>query len=374
MYNFVRFCATFFSWISWGWNEIVAYLRRRQGYFRIDPENPGDREHLLPSQQPIPQPSPTLFTHIKNTTLSWYRSTRDWWFGKRNSNPHIPMYRTQNESFFRDSYNSHIQEKKEHEERLFEQQLSQLCAESTFSFGSPPPAQNSYYSFNFNNNQYSQPQLDDQYFKKTPDAYESVALYPPDHSSRYFSSIAADPMLSSSIFHPIPLDSVHTANPQQTGNSSTETHPNVRSSLLMNSEFIEKQYNRDNTIHENITSTIQNPSVINTKTNPKQQNTNNNASGLFQINESIDCSTNSGITKGTENSDDDINMNNIANDIIEKADQIGHTNTKPIVIKSQNPQPIPKEYKNLSQSFAPKGRHNRLQDSFDNELERNPYI
>ncbi|NBP13888.1 hypothetical protein EBU95_05730 [bacterium] len=378
IYNFLRFCANLWTWVTWGWNEIVAFIRRRQGYIRIDPENPHDTEHLLPERNKL-QGETSWWTRIKQGSIDLYQKTYTWMFGRphpqrRPQTTDIPLYHSEYFGQGDETSGSGISginnrsgisgisginstsriSSKTQEERHFDHQLSQLYSDSTFSFGPTRPTSDSYYSpfiptssLPFGTAQTTttgtHDHLDEQYTRKVgKSVYQSVVLYPPDNERsndnggyNYNRSVQEqpldislhDPLLSSSIFHPIPLDS-----PQ---NGPTPRFKNISSSMLFNSEFIKKNLNSKAT-------SVQAVSNITVSAHSHEQRT----------------------------TETDTNTDTNKHDV--ESEHSGHTTLTPIEIKK--PAPPPKRLKHISQSFVPKGPMHLLSDSFDEELEQNPYI
>uniref|UniRef100_A0A6C0H6F8 Uncharacterized protein n=1 Tax=viral metagenome TaxID=1070528 RepID=A0A6C0H6F8_9ZZZZ len=351
IYNFLRFCANLWTWVTWGWNEIVAFIRRRQGYIRIDPENPQDTEHLLPERNKL-QGKNSWWTRIRQGSINLYQKAYTWMFGRphpqhRPQTTDIPLYHS--EYFARGDENGRSgissNTSKTQEERHFDHQLSQLYSESTFSFSPTRPTNDSYYSPFIPTHTHSlqtttntvishtQDHLDEQYTRKVgKPVYQSVALFPPDNHSNGSGQVSYepldislhDPLLSSSIFHSIPLDL-----PQ---NEPKHHFNNVNSSMLFNSDFFKK--------------------TLNPKTSSVQ---------------AISCVT---VSAQKDDSNEQTSTDTSKNDL--ESEHSGHTTLTPIQIKKS--EPPSKRLKHISQSFVPKGPIHPLSDSFDDELEQNPYI
>lgn len=345
IYNFLRFCANLWSWITWGWNEIVAFIRRKQGYVRLDPENPQDTEHLLPGRNQSNSQS-TWWSRFRQVSVNMYQRAYTWIFGRphprnRPQTTDIPLYESE---YFgqgdetNKSGNSQTLTNKTQEERYFDHQLSQLCSESTFSFGPPRSTTDSYYSpfiptsslpFAVSNSQNTHDKLDEQYDRKpgksvSVSEYQSIALFTPDNdgsnSEKPLDISLHNPLLSSSIFHPIPLD------PPQTVNNVDD------SNIFFNSDFIKRTLNP----------TLSKSSSVQAVSNVTAQVKSLNGGQHLQE---------------YQHSDDETTT---------------HTTVDPIEIAK--PTQPPKRLKNISQSYVAKKPMHPLSDSFDEELERNPYI
>lgn len=139
VYGFVQFCAKAFSWLSWAWDQIHLFFRRRQGYFTLDEE----QNYLLPQQH---RETKTYFQIFKEKCANWLSRV----FGKKKSTRgtglqtfgDVPLYETQRESFFirepplNDSYYTRL---KDEEAQHFEDHMRDLQDSSYRSVSLYPP-------------------------------------------------------------------------------------------------------------------------------------------------------------------------------------------------------------------------------------------
>jgi len=345
IYNFLRFCTNLWTWIRWGWNEIVAFVRRKQGYILIDSENPQDTEYLLPGRNKS-NARGNWWTRFKQSGIHLYHRAYTWMFDR----PH-PQRRPQTTDILlsqseylgqgNETNNSGISSRAQ-DERYFDHHLSQLCSDSTFSFPPSRTTPESYYSpfiptsslpfaaMNDNSNhiQDTQDKLDEQYNKTSENSiYQS--LFSPNKTQNQSNSCSNNsetqldislhnPLLSSSIFHPVPLDQ-----PQTEANN----YNNFNSSMMFNSEFIKTNFSKSSS---NDTAQVSVGNVTQSITESDMQNSNTE----FET--------------GT------------------------HTTVNPININK--PSQPHKQLRHISQSFVPQGPMHPLSDSFDEDIVQNPYI
>lgn len=121
IYNFLRFCGKLWTWIEWTKDQIVFYIRKRQGYTTL-----GDNEeYFIPTQSQ----TTTFFGSVKTQCKRVYNSTYKWVFGKYpDSQQHIlPLHESQRESFILRPPTEQTRDK-QLENELFDKQLRDLCS------------------------------------------------------------------------------------------------------------------------------------------------------------------------------------------------------------------------------------------------------
>jgi hypothetical protein len=172
MYNFVRFCGKLWTGVVLVKKKISTYLNRREGYIHLGHD---EEEHLLPDHS---YRHKTIYQKTLDYATSCYHSLYFKVSGRHHPlssyNTYIPMLEsTQNRSSQNFNGSCYATSKSE-EHILFDEQLNDMCSNANIYFERHPFVSDS--------------TLDNQYFARGSDAYQSVSLYPQD-SMQHFSPV-----------------------------------------------------------------------------------------------------------------------------------------------------------------------------------------